>query len=168
MRIRPIEPEDLEFLYTIENDPYLWDATDTEAPFSRFALKQYLASLRPMQERGELRMAIDIEADARHRTVGLVELTDINYYHARAEVGIALLKEYRGQGLGTRALQLIEQLALKRLRLHQLYAYVAESNSTSAHLFEKGGYAPSAHLAEWKYQGKGYENVVIYQKLFKK
>ena len=168
MRIRPIEPEDLEFLYTIENDPDLWDATDTEAPFSHFALKQYLTSLRPMQEAGELRMAIEVEADALHRTVGLVELTDISYYHARAEVGIALLKEYRGQGLGTRALQLIEQLALKRLRLHQLYAHVAEGNRASAHLFERVGYIPSARLAEWKYQGGDYENVVVYQKLFKK
>lgn len=168
MRIRPIEPEDLEFLYTIENDPSLWDTTDTDAPFSHFALKQYLASLRPMQECGELRMAIEIEADARHRTVGLVELTDISFYHARAEVGIAILKEHRGQGLGTKALQLIEQLALKRLRLHQLYAYVSERNSASAHLFERAGYTPSARLAEWKYQGKGYENVVVYQKLFKK
>ena len=168
MRIRPIEPEDLEFLYTIENDPKLWDTTDSEAPFSHFALKQYLASLRPMQETNELRMVIEIQTEAHHHPVGLVELTNINYYHARAEVGIALLQKYRGQGLGTKALLLIEQLMSKRLRLHQLYALVAESNTASAHLFDRAGYVPSTRLTDWKYQENDYEDVVVYQKVFKK
>lgn len=39
MYLRPLEPEDLELLYTIENDPSLWDTSNTDAPYSRFALK---------------------------------------------------------------------------------------------------------------------------------
>ena len=45
--LRDLEPEDLELLYTIENAPELWNITNNDGPYSRFALKQYIASQQP-------------------------------------------------------------------------------------------------------------------------
>ena len=168
MRLRPLEPEDLEFLYTIENSPELWDSTDSEAPYSRHALRQYLSSMRPMQETGELRMVIEVMENGSLIPAGMVELTNISFIHARAEVGIALLCQFRKHGLGTRAIELIETLGKTRLRLHQLYAFIAEENEASERLFQQAGYTPKCTLEDWKYSHGAYHSVRIFQKVFKK
>ena len=42
IHLRAIEPEDLDFLYEIENDPSIWNVGTPTAPYSRYALKEYL------------------------------------------------------------------------------------------------------------------------------
>ena len=44
IRLRAIEPEDLDLLYAIENDPALWSVAASSAYYSRFMLKQYIAA----------------------------------------------------------------------------------------------------------------------------
>ena len=34
--LRALEPEDLDFVYRIENDTSLWELSDTQTPYSRF------------------------------------------------------------------------------------------------------------------------------------
>ncbi|MDR2041647.1 MAG: GNAT family N-acetyltransferase, partial [Tannerella sp.] len=43
VRLRAMEPEDLDFLYRWENDTRLWRYGNTMAPYSRFSLKAYLS-----------------------------------------------------------------------------------------------------------------------------
>ena len=38
VRLRAMEPEDLDILYRIENDMSLWDVGNTNVPYSRYAL----------------------------------------------------------------------------------------------------------------------------------
>ena len=38
IRLRAIEPEDLDLLYQIENDSSLWDVGTTNVPYSRYTL----------------------------------------------------------------------------------------------------------------------------------
>jgi diamine N-acetyltransferase len=40
--LRALEPEDLEFIYTIENDESIWEVSHTQTPYSRFLISQYL------------------------------------------------------------------------------------------------------------------------------
>ena len=42
IRLRALEPEDLELLYRWENDSALWEFSSTLAPFSRYLLKEYI------------------------------------------------------------------------------------------------------------------------------
>ena len=42
VRLRAMEPEDLEVMYTMENDPHTWDVTNFSVPYSKFILKQYI------------------------------------------------------------------------------------------------------------------------------
>ena len=39
MHLRPLEPEDLELLYTIENDERLWNTSNTDDPTRALLLK---------------------------------------------------------------------------------------------------------------------------------
>ena len=111
MLLRPLEPEDLELLYSIENNEDLWNCSNADGPFSHYVLKKYIAEAATIHECGQLRLAIDIALDKTNspsRPIGLIDLTNYNALAARAEVGITLLKEHRGKGYGTKALQLIE------------------------------------------------------------
>ena len=40
--LRPLEPQDLEFLYRWENDTTLWQYADTVAPLSQHLLRNYI------------------------------------------------------------------------------------------------------------------------------
>ena len=44
IRLRAIEPEDLDLLYRIENDRELWNVGTTNVPYSRYTLHDYLAT----------------------------------------------------------------------------------------------------------------------------
>ena len=35
VQLRALEPEDIDFLYQLENDQTLWEVSETQAPFSR-------------------------------------------------------------------------------------------------------------------------------------
>ena len=43
VRLRALEPEDLDILYRYENDSSLWEVGTTIAPFSRKQLYDYIA-----------------------------------------------------------------------------------------------------------------------------
>ena len=40
--LRALEPEDLEFVYAIENDLSVWEISQTQTPYSKFLIHQYL------------------------------------------------------------------------------------------------------------------------------
>ena len=44
IRLRAIEPEDLDLLYRIENDTQLWNVGATNVPYSRFLLHGFISS----------------------------------------------------------------------------------------------------------------------------
>ena len=44
VKLRAMEPEDLDMLYMIENDRKLWDVGVTNVPYSRYVLHDYIAN----------------------------------------------------------------------------------------------------------------------------
>ena len=39
--LRALEPEDIDFVYEIENDESIWEISNTITPYSRYLLKEY-------------------------------------------------------------------------------------------------------------------------------
>ena len=42
--LRALEPEDLDELYSIENDRSLWDVGSANVPYSRYSLRSFIAN----------------------------------------------------------------------------------------------------------------------------
>ena len=42
IRLRAMEPEDLELICEMENDPQQWDISNFTVPYSRYVMKQYM------------------------------------------------------------------------------------------------------------------------------
>lgn len=154
MILSPLEPEDLELLYTIENDPDLWSVGSANVPYSRYALRDYIATQRhDIFADKQVRLVARVEEDAAAaqpaKAVGLVDLFNFSPEHLRAEVGLAILQAERGKGYGRQALRLLTEYARRVLRLHSIYAVVAEDNAASLALFRAAGFTYEQRLKNW-------------------
>lgn len=164
IKLRPLEPEDLESLYQWENDPKIWQVSNTMVPFSRYILKQYLEeSHRDIFETKQLRLIIE---DSDGQAVGAFDLFDFDPYHQRAGIGILIYnKDDRGKGLASDALILISKYAIEILGLHQLYANITVDNKASIHLFQKVGFQLAGTKRDWIKTSNGWLNEELYQKI---
>ena len=163
MKLRALEPEDLDLLYTIENDVEHWDTSSTNVPYSRYALRDYLANQSHdiFIDRQVRFVIVSDEEEA----VGLLDLFDFIPEHNRAELGIALLRKHRGKGYGTRAIAELIQYARDTMHLHQLVAVVAESNLPSRKLMSDAGFTKVTVLNDWLFTSEGYKNAILLQKI---
>ena len=162
IRLRALEPEDLEVLYRWENDSTLWEVGNTLAPFSRYALRSYIAeSGRSLYEMRQLRLIIELVSE--QKAIGIVDLFDFDPHANRAACGILLDSDYQGQGRAICALRLLIGYAFDRLALHQLYAHVPEANLPSMRLFQRCGFQPTACLKEWIRVAGGFADVRVMQ-----
>ena len=163
IKLRAVEPEDLDLMYLIENDTELWRMGQTTVPFSHYALKQYIAeTTNDFFRDRQLRLVIE-KADG--TSVGFVDLQNYNPQHHRAEVGIVVVPGQQRQGLATEALRLLAGYVSVHLGIHQLYALVPEGNEASIALFEKCGYKKTATLQDWLNSPTGWQSVMVFQKI---
>ena len=162
--LRAPEPEDLEIMYKMENLPEMWAVSNVTVPYSRYTLKRYIENCRnDIYNDGELRLMIQLTEN--QKTVGTVDLIDFTPLHERAEVGIAILEDYRKQGIAREALVLLRDYAFKQLHIHLLYAYIAADNSASLHLFKTCGFTESSVLKDWLRSENGYKDVYLLQNI---
>ncbi|HUW93283.1 MAG TPA: GNAT family N-acetyltransferase [Bacteroidales bacterium] len=149
VRLRAVEPEDLELLYKWENEESNWRLSNTLVPYSRFVLKNYIAgSHKSLFETCQLRLMIDIPAEG--RTVGTIDLFDFDHYNLRAGVGILVADEAdRHKGYASAALSCLVKYAFGTLGLHQLWCNILEDNEESLSLFKKHGFTLCATKKEW-------------------
>ena len=161
VRLRAIEPEDLDILYNIENDMNLWNVSVTSVPYSRYTLYDYVAnSKNDIYTDRQVRMMIETDS---HEIIGIVDLINFDPKHLRAEIGIVIEKQFRNKGYAHSTINKIKKYALNILHLHQLYAYVDKDNEQSINLFLRSGFITSNELKDWLFDGKKYHNALLLQ-----
>ena len=160
--LRAMEPEDLDWLYRIENDRELWDIGATNVPYSRFALHDFIAhSSGDIYTDGQVRLIIEtVDGEV----LGIADVVNFDAKNCRAELGLVIDRPHRRKGYGRQALGQIEDYSLRILHLHQLYACISTDNHPSLSLFSSHGYRQVALLPEWLYDGKEYHPAVLMQK----
>ncbi|MFC4722155.1 GNAT family N-acetyltransferase [Geojedonia litorea] len=165
INLRALEPEDLEFVYEIENDEAIWEFSNTIAPFSRYTIKQYLEnSHKDIFEVKQLRLVITAQTND---ALGLIDIFDFDFINRRAGVGI-LVKSInnRQKGYGSEALQLLMDYCKTHLSLHQLYCNVSEDNEISLKLFKKLGFEVVGLKKDWNKVKGTFKNEYLLQHIF--
>ena len=164
IRLRALEPDDLEFLYALENDSTIWGVSDTLAPVSRHALREYLAhASADFYAVRQLRLVITTGFGS--LAVGIVDLFDYDPLHQRAGVGITILAGQRRHGYARQALELLKNHAREVLRLHQIYATVGADNHPSLRLFRAAGFRRVGTRHAWLRTPQGWQDAVELQYL---
>jgi diamine N-acetyltransferase len=165
IRLRALEPEDLEFLHAVENDETIWEVSNTQTPYSKFLIKRYLENAQQdIYEAKQLRLAICKGKD--FRAIGLIDLYDFDPRNRRAGVGIVIRQTAeRRQGVGAEALELLVNYAFSKLDLHQVYANIDVDNEASIALFSKFGFEKIGIKKDWNLLAGKYKDEAIFQRI---
>ena len=144
--LRKIEPSDLPFLYQWENDASSWADGSNHNPLSQQDLRNYIESTSgDIYRDGQLRLIVT----ENQTTLGCVDLFDFDPRNRRAAIGMYIIPEARGKGVGKQALEQLETYAFGFLNLRLLYATIATNNVPCSTLYKKAGYTPSSPLSHW-------------------
>ncbi|MGJ5642110.1 GNAT family N-acetyltransferase [Formosa sp. S-31] len=162
--LRALEPEDLEFVYQVENDESIWELSHTQTPYSRYLIKEYLEHAhKDIFEVKQLRLVI---STLKSETIGLIDIFDFDFKNRRAGVGILIQNHTnRSKGFGAEALSLLVEYCFKQLQLNQVYCNIAEENIHSINLFKKLGFQEVGVKQAWNLVNGVYKNELLFQRI---
>jgi diamine N-acetyltransferase len=160
--LRAIEPSDIDLLYAWENDTDNWNVSNTQAPFSKFVLEQYITSAHEdIYTAKQLRLII---CDHDQKAVGSIDLFDFDPNHLRAGIGILIAdKSDRRKGYASEALELLTHYCFQALNLHQFYCNITTDNESSILLFQKHGFQITGIKKQWIRDGKVFKDELLLQ-----
>ena len=163
--LRAIEPEDLDFLYRWENCIDILEESNTLAPYSKFAIKEFIerSLSENVFEMGQIRLMICLKDN--EKVIGTADIFDIDTINSRAAVGLLIDNDYRGKGYAKESLDLLCLYAKSTLLLNQLYVHISTNNSACLNLFEKSDFEKCGTLKSWTKTNSGYKDVIVFQKI---
>ncbi len=170
IKLRALEPQDINRLYRWENDSSIWSVSGTLVPFSKFVLEEFVTQVhQDIYTNKQLRLMIDLiyfdedDEDESARSIGCVDLFEFDPKNKRAGVGIMIAdKADRGRGYATEALHLIVDYGFEVLDLHQIYSNIRIENESSVALFKKVGFEVTGLKQDWIYeQGKFFDEYTL-------
>ena len=136
IKLRALEPEDLEFLFQIENNEIFWEVSHTQTPFSKFVLKNYLENAH-----------LDIYETKQLRLI----------------IGILIHPDSQQKGFASEALSILIQYAFTHLHLHQLFANILTDNEKSLQLFMKYSFKKVGIKKEWIFSEGKMKDEILFQ-----
>lgn len=166
VRLRALEPADIDVLYAWENDTRNWKLSNTQTPFSRQVLKQYIESAHlDIYSVKQLRLIIEEHASSKQpRPIGCIDLFDFDPHHLRAGIGILIAEESdRRKGHASESLMLLTDYCFGTLNLNQVYCNITVDNESSILLFNKHGFQITGVKKAWIKEGNLYKDELILQ-----
>jgi len=147
IKLRALEPSDIDFLLAIENNTNLWFVSESNLPLSKAILENYISNAsQDIFEARQFRFVIEFQDNL----AGLIDVFDFDPVSQKAGVGIVVLEKFRNKGLATDAIQTLQSFAYKIWHIHQFYAHISSDNSASLKAFKKCEFQESGLLKDWK------------------
>ncbi len=167
VKLRAVEPADLDNLYLWENDLSVWKVSQTIVPFSMYTLKEYCSTANvDIHIAKQLRLMIDVNEHGNYVPVGMVDLFEYDAVNRRAGIGILIGNEkYRQKGIAKRAVEMVLNYCFGVLNLHQVHCFVGESNIASKELFKKLNFQSCGIIKDWLLHLNTWENVCFLQRI---
>ncbi len=136
--LRKMKPDDAEAVFAYASDPevtcyVIWE-THCTIEDSRAFLDLVLSKY---ESGGEPEWGIVYKGD--HRFVGTCGIVSWEPYHARAELGYTLSRDYWGRGLMAEAVGAMISFGFREMNLNRIEARCIAENSASARVMEKAG-----------------------------
>ncbi|MCL2413050.1 MAG: GNAT family N-acetyltransferase [Bacteroidales bacterium] len=166
--LKAIEPADVSTLLKWENDQRIWTISQTVEPLSKYKLDTYIKQTLTFDVFGlrQLRLMIHRVFDSSldiTEPIGTIDLFEFDPINKNAGIGIMLLKEHQGQGVGKIALEQFLAYCFEKLQLHSVYANISETNIDSIKFFENYGFKKVAEYKEFLYENNKFVSQLTYQ-----
>lgn len=164
IKLRALEPGDVDQLYLWENDPANWKVSHTLAPYSRHALAGYIDSVNDIYTDKQLRLIIEHQETG--KPIGAVDLFDCDFKNKRSGIGLLIADvKNRGKGMASQSLSMILPYCFDILGFHQVYCNVLHDNLESLALFGKFGFAKVGLKRSWTFYNGKFHDEWLLQKL---
>jgi len=159
--LRALEPEDIDYLFSTENNEDIWEISSTSQPFSKHTLSKYIENSHlDIYQVNQLRLVI---SDYKSNSLGLIDLFNVDFKNFKAGVGILINKDNRDKGYAKEALEILIKYCFTYLNLHQLYCNIIEENKASICLFKSLGFNEIGLKKDWIYFKGEYKNEYLFQ-----
>jgi RimJ/RimL family protein N-acetyltransferase len=157
--LRALVDSDLDVLFRLVADLATWEerGTASPAPLTRAAFDARIARAVEQEETSsDIRFVIDADGSP----VGSVSLFAQDELARHAEVGIALIPEARGRGIGTAAIAQMVEFAFVRRNLRRIHLEAIASNTGAIRAYEKAGFVHEGRQREHAWVRGTYEDIV--------
>ena len=166
INLRALEPEDIDFLFSSENNELFWEISSTQLPFSKYTLQNYIKNAhQDIYEAKQYRFVI---CDSKNLPIGMIDLFDFNPLHQRIGIGILINPKHQTNGYGSEAIEMIIDYAFTYLNVHQIYANITSDNKESISLFEKFKFKKIGIKKDWIFSNSIFKDEISYQLINKK
>lgn len=161
--LRVPEVKDAPQMLLWENDMEFWRVSGTEAPFSLLEIENFIKSASKVRENKQLRFIIE---DKNNRSVGLIDLYDINFQNKRGGIGVLIANDSdRGKGYAKTAIDLLIKFAVNKLKINNFFANIQSDNEKSVRLFESLSFIKVGEKKDWYIIQGEVLNEYIYQRI---
>jgi RimJ/RimL family protein N-acetyltransferase len=163
IRLRPVVEEDLAMFRRFLTEPGLvgldWTGfRDAQEPARRFATDGYL---------GETNSRLMVEVSSDQVAAGLVgwALRDFGGPTRHWEIGIALLPEWRGRGIGWRAQAMLCDYLFTHTPMQRIQAGTHPENIAEQKSLEKAGFRLEGVVRACEFRAGEYRDGYLYSRL---
>jgi RimJ/RimL family protein N-acetyltransferase len=157
IRVRAIEPQDLETFRKWINDPETARYLGMSWPISTRDQLDWFERLRKDTDRKKV--AIQLQEG---ELIGLLSLMNMDRINQSVEMGITIGAEHRGKGLASRAVHLGVQILFSQFNFHRIWAEILETNEACLRLFKNAGFDQEGVLKESVYwEGRRIGKVTV-------
>lgn len=162
IKLRAVEPSDIDVLYVWENDVSTWHLSNTITPFSKFLLEEYIANAGlDIFSTKQYRLMIEILHS--NKTIGCIDLFDFDPMNNRAGIGILISDEERNKGYASEALSIMIDYCFNTLMLKQIYCNILSGNESSLKLFQKYNFQIIGLKKNWIRRNDRWEDEYMLQ-----
>jgi len=167
IRLRPVTEADLGMFRRFVVEPGLigldWSGfSDPKAVQRRFDTDSYLGA-----DDGRLIVDVAPEIDPGWEQAGLVSY--LRRWHGTRsfswEIGIALLPEWRGQGIGWRAQAIFCSYLFENTSVHRIEASTHEENAAEQRALEKAGFTLEGVIRAAEFRAGQWRDGYLYSRL---
>lgn len=136
--LRKMTPDDVEAVFAYASDPEVTRYVSWETHLSIEDSRAFLdLATSKYRSGGEPDWGIVYKGD--HRLVGTCGIVSWEPYHARAELGYALSRDYWGRGFMAEAVRAMISFGFNKMNLNRIEARCIAENVASARVMEKAG-----------------------------
>lgn len=150
---------DRDVLFRLAADLDTWEERnpDPPRPLTRAEFDARLAGAANDDANGAVAFMVDADGVA----VGGASLFGFDAFARHAEMGINLLPEARGLGIGTAAIERLVEFGFLRRNLRRIHLQAIASNAAAIRAYEKAGFTIEGRRREHAYVRGRYEDIVL-------
>lgn len=158
-----IEPAHLDDLHEIYSNDRVFDYCGIIPKQNKDTVKKMIGHFeRDYNKKSRVKWGILIP-DSSRKLAGIAEVYDINSKVNMMSIGYFLNEDYWGQGIATKAVQLLTRYLFEQVGVNRLQAEVMPANGASKTVLQKNGFMLEGTLRQATvWSGKGVVDLEIY------